>query len=144
MAARRVQVGRVDVEAHMPAASAPANGGEQDLGVRCADRLSSVGVIALNEAQEPPQPAGVVVHPDRADSRQCHRPGITVTDPNAIVVVAEPEGFAAPALLLSPGEPDLAAPTLAGPRVLVGGERAAEVAGGFLEYLRGDLAPPGE
>ena len=42
------------------------------------------------------------------------------------------------------GEPDLAAPTFAGPRVLVGGERAAEVDGGLLEYLRGDLAPPGE
>jgi hypothetical protein len=74
-----VQVGGVDVEAHIPAVPVPATRGEQDPGAWYGYRLSGVGVELLEGAEQPPQPAGVVVHADHAEARQRHRPGMSLT-----------------------------------------------------------------
>jgi len=59
-----------------------ADGGEQDLALRREDLLPGVGVEARDWAEQPPQPAGVVVHPNRADRRQGHRARMAVTHPD--------------------------------------------------------------
>jgi hypothetical protein len=109
-------------------------------------------VEVLDGAQQPPQPAGIVVHTDCADPWKGHRAGVTLTDPDADVAaptlfVAQPEAVTAVALLLAQREPDLATPTRAAlgrPRLGVGGKRTAEVDRGLLEHLRGNLVPPCE
>jgi hypothetical protein len=91
---------------------------------------SSSRVDLRNWAEQSPQPAGVVVHPNLADRRQGHRAGMANPNPEAAptpaLSVSQSEAVATAALPLSPWEPDpsLAPATLG---VGVGGKRAAEV-----------------
>jgi hypothetical protein len=67
-----VKVWGLDVEAHIPAGTVTADGGEQHLGPRRRFRLPSVGVVLCGGTEQPPQPTGVVVHPDCPDGWQGH------------------------------------------------------------------------
>jgi hypothetical protein len=125
----------------------PANRGEQDLGARREDHLAGVGVNVVDWADQPPQPAGIFMHPNRADPRQGHRASVSPTNPDAspagpaVGLVAQPEAVATAPLALSPREAGPALPfAVLGPGV--GGQRPAEVDGGLLEHLCGDLVPP--
>jgi hypothetical protein len=62
-----VEVGSTDVEADIPTASVPADGGEQDRGDWSDHLLARLGVDVFDRSQQPSQPAGVVMHPDRPD-----------------------------------------------------------------------------
>jgi hypothetical protein len=59
-----VQVGGLDVEADIPAGAVPADRGEQDLGPRRHHRLPGGGIEVGDRAEQPPQPAGIVLHAD--------------------------------------------------------------------------------
>jgi hypothetical protein len=106
--------------------------------------LARIRIDVRNRAEQPPQSSRVVVHPYCADPRQGHRARVTPTHPDAVGVVAQPEAIPAAALPLLPGKADPPASTLAGLRVLVGGECAAQVDRGLLEHLRGDPVPPSQ
>jgi hypothetical protein len=70
VAALDVNVWSLDVEADIPTGAVSADRGEQHLGARRHHRLPGVGVEVPDRAEQPPQHAGVVVHPDHADGRQ--------------------------------------------------------------------------
>jgi hypothetical protein len=59
----------LDVEADIPAVTVPANRGEQHLRAGGLDHLAGVGVNVVDWAEQSPQPAGVVMHPDGPDGR---------------------------------------------------------------------------
>jgi hypothetical protein len=82
MAALAVEVRRLKVEAHTPAGTMPADGGRQDLGPGRHDRLPSVEASLCDGTKQPPQPAGVIVNPERADPWQSHRAGTDLTNPD--------------------------------------------------------------
>jgi hypothetical protein len=67
--ALRVQVRRLDGEAHIPARAVAADGRKQQRAARRKNLLPGVVVEVRPGAEQPPQPASVVVHPDRADPR---------------------------------------------------------------------------
>jgi hypothetical protein len=130
-----VEIGGFDVEADVPAPGAAGHGGEQDPAPAGGD--------------QPPQVAGVVVHPHHPDAWQGDRPGRAVADADRWraalrALVAQPERLHDPALAFQPWESHSAtrALTLAG-----GGERrqgAAQVHRGFLEHLLAHLGPPAQ
>jgi hypothetical protein len=123
VAALWMKVGGPDIEADVPAGAVTAAGDEQNPGQRRDLPQASVGVDLLDRVEEPPKPAGVVVHADRADLRQGDTAGMSLADPDhrgaaPVLLVAEPEAVAAAALALASGEANplaLFLPSLARP-----------------------------
>jgi hypothetical protein len=64
MASFAVEVRSTDVEAHIPTASVPADGGEHDPGQWRDHTLARLGADVIGGPQQPSQSAGVVMHPD--------------------------------------------------------------------------------
>ena len=127
----------------------PADGGGQDVGPGRHDRLPGVGVSLCDRTEQPPQPAGVIVNPDRADPRQSHRAGTDLTNPDTAaaalaLVVAEPEAVMAASLALAPRKAHPLPLAAARPGLGIGGERPTEIDGGLLEHLGSDFMPPGK
>jgi hypothetical protein len=147
VAALWVKVRSIDVQADIPTRAMAADRGEHDLGTRCHPRLSGVGIEMLHWAKEPPKPAGVVMHADRADPREDHRAGMTLTNPDReraalASLVPDPEAVTIPALALGLRKPDSAALTHAGLGIAVSGKCPTEVDRSFLEHLRRYRMPP--
>jgi len=69
VAALRVKPGGPDIQADVPPGAVTATGDEQNPGQRRDLPQASVGVDLLGRVEEPPKPAGVVVHTDRAELR---------------------------------------------------------------------------
>jgi hypothetical protein len=67
MASFAVEVRSGDIEAHMPTASMPADRGEQDPGQWRDNTLARLRADVFGGSQQPSQPAGVVMHPDRPE-----------------------------------------------------------------------------
>jgi len=61
-----------------------------------------------------------------------------------LVLVAQPEAVAAAAFALPTGEADLTTGTSRVLRARVGGEGVTKIDCSLLEYLRGNLVPPGK
>jgi hypothetical protein len=125
-----------------------ATGDEQNPGQRRDLRLASVGVDLVDWVEEPPKPAGVVVHADRADLRQGDTAGMPLADPDhrgaaPVLLVAEPEAVAAAALALASGEANPLALVLAKLGPAVGRQGVTEVYCGLLKDLRRYVLPPG-
>ena len=109
VAALWMKVGGPDIEADVPAGAVTAAGDEQNPGQRRDLPQASVGVDLLDRVEEPPKPAGVVVHTDRAELRQGDTSGMLLTDPDHqgavfVSLVAEPEAVAATTLALFSGK----------------------------------------
>jgi hypothetical protein len=143
-----VQVGGLHVDADIPAGAMPADGGEQDLGARRHPRLPGGRVELGDRTQQPPQPAGVIVDPDHADSRQCHRAGMALTDADRAaaaraMLVADPEAVPTAAFAFPPREADPNSMRL-GAVVAVGGKCPTKINRSLLEHLGGDLVAPPE
>jgi hypothetical protein len=101
----------------------------------------------FNGAQQAPQPAGVVVDPDPPDGGERYRARVVISNPDQVttalvLLVAQTEAVAATAFALANGETNLSALPRAGLRVMVGSKGTAEIDGGLLEHLRGDLVSP--
>ena len=95
----------------------------------------------LHRAEEPPNPAGIVMDSHRADPREDHTAGIALTNPDRqraalTSFVPEAEAVATPPLALAPRKPDSAALTHAGICVAVSGKCPTEVDRSLLEHLR--------
>jgi hypothetical protein len=149
VAALEVNVWGLDVEAHIPTGAVTADGGEQHLGTRRHHRLPGTEVGLCGGAEQPSQPAGIVVHPDHTDGWQRHRAGMTLTDSNTTTtsstvarLVAEPETVPAAPFALAPWEAGPAALAHTGFGVAVSGECPTKVNRSLLEHLRGDRMPP--
>jgi hypothetical protein len=148
MAALRVKLGGPDSEADIPPGAVTATGDEQNPGQWRDLRLTSVGVDLVDRMEEPPKPAGVVVHADRTDLRQGDTAGMSLADPDhrgaaPVLLVAEPKAVAAAALALASGETNPLALVLAKLGPPVGRQGVAEVYRGLLKYLRRYVMPPG-
>jgi hypothetical protein len=148
MTALRLEVGGVDVEADVPACTAPGYGGEQDLGSRRDSLLSGDRIDLRSLAEEPPQPSGVVMYPDPANLGERNRPWMSFPDADQVLImlslVAQAEAVAAAAFALTPGEADLAARALALLSAPVGRKGTAEIDCSLLEQLRRNPLPPGK
>jgi hypothetical protein len=59
-----------DVQAHIPSVNASGDRRGQDSGARCCYGLTRTWVEVLDGSEHPPQPPGVVVHPDGSDPRE--------------------------------------------------------------------------
>ena len=142
-----VQVGGLHVEADIPAGPVPTDGREQDLGARCHLGLPGASVELGDRTQQSPQPAGVIVDSDHADSRQGHRAGTALTDADraaaaVAVLVAKPEAVPTTPFAFPPWEAN-PNPLRLGVIVAVGGERPTKINRSLLEHLgRDHLAPP--
>jgi len=141
-----MQVRGLDVEADIPAGAVPADRGEQDLGTWRHHRLPGTWGELGDRAEQPPQPAGVVVDANDADGRQGHRAGMVLTDPDRApaafaLLVAEPEAVPTAPFAFPPREAD-PNPMRVGVVVAVGGECPTKIYRGLLEYLGGDLMAP--
>ena len=147
MATVGVQVGGLYVEADIPAGPVPTDGREQDLGARCHLGLPGASVELGDRTQQSPQPAGVIVDSDHADSRQGHRAGTARTDADraaaaVAVLVAKPEAVPTTPFAFPPWEAN-PNPLRLGVIVAVGGERPTKINRSLLEHLgRDHLAPP--
>ena len=80
--ALRVEVGRLDVQADVPAPAMPTTGREQDPGPRRNHNLSGARIVLRDGTEQPPQPTRVVMYPNRADPRQGYRAGMAFPDPD--------------------------------------------------------------
>jgi hypothetical protein len=56
-----MEVGRLDVEADVPAVPMPGDSGEQQLGAGCDDPSLGLGIQVLDGTEQPSQRAGVIV-----------------------------------------------------------------------------------
>jgi hypothetical protein len=94
----------------------------------------------LHRAKEPPKPAGVVMHANRADLRKGYRAGVTLTDPDRqsaalAPFVPKPEAVTTPALALALGKSHSAALAYVDLGILIRGKCPTEVHRSLLEYL---------
>jgi hypothetical protein len=101
----------------------------------------------LHRAKETPKPAGVVMHPRRADLRKDHRARMDLTNPDrqsAVLasLVPKPEAVTTPALALVLRKSHSAALAHAGLGVAVGGKCPTEVHRSLLEHLSRYRMPP--
>jgi hypothetical protein len=124
-----------------------ADRGEHDPGTRRHPRLSGVGIEMLHWAKEPPEPAGVVMHADRADPRKDHTAGIALTDPDReratlASLVPKPKAVTTPALALGLRKPHVVALAHAGLGVAVSGKCPTEVDRSLLKHLCRYRLPP--
>jgi hypothetical protein len=102
-----------DVQAHMPSVNAPDDRRGQDSGARCCYGLTRTWVEVLDGSEHPPQPPGVVVHPDGSDLREGNRPGMSLSDADSvtaawILLVSETKALAVPSFAPVSREADLA------------------------------------
>jgi hypothetical protein len=110
MAAARVEIGSLNVEAHIPASPMAANRREQDLGPWHNDWLPAGRIHLDDRTEQPPQSTSVVMHSDPADGRQGHAAWMAFPNPDAGgwavgMLVAEPTALATVPLRLSFGKP---------------------------------------
>src|SRR5271166_1563543 len=95
-----------------------------------------------------PQPAGVIEHPDLADTGQGDRPRpVTVSDPDRRrpalgVLVAQPKRRHSTGFLLEPREPNPLTSAFPGTRIRPGFKAFTAIGGGFFEHLLTHLAAP--
>jgi hypothetical protein len=138
----------MDVEADIPAGTAPSDGGEEDLGSWSHLLLPSGWVDLGPRPEELAKPSGVVVHPNPTDGGQGDRPERAVPNTDQVAtrlaLVPQAETVAAATFALAPGKAESTAAVCALLSPAVGGQRTTEVDRGLLEYLRGDLLPPGK
>jgi hypothetical protein len=132
-----------DVQAHIPSVNASGDRRGQDSGARCCYGLTRTWVEVLDGSEHPPQPPGVVVHPDGSDLREDNRPGMSLSDADSvaaarILLVSETKALAVPSFAPVSREADLAL------CLGVSSERSAKINGGLLEHLGGDLRSPAE
>jgi hypothetical protein len=80
MAPARMVARGLDVQAQIPPVSSPLNSCGKDAGTRSDDSLTGARVELLDRTNHPPQPPGVVMHPNRPDLRQRNRPGMKLAD----------------------------------------------------------------
>jgi hypothetical protein len=111
--------------------------------MRSYDGLTGAWVEPLNGTEHPPQPPGVVMHPNGPDPRQRNRPGMSFPDADCIaaawiLLVPKTKALAVPSFALGSREADLTT------TLRVSSEPSAKIDGGFLEHLSGDLLPPRE
>jgi len=106
-----------------------------------ADLRAAVG-------QHAAQPAGVLVHRDRADAGQEDRPGaVPVADADRWfaafgVFVAQPKRWHRPGFLLEARKTDPATLPFARPRIRPGFQPLTQIDRGFFEHLLTHLRPP--
>ena len=96
-----------------------------------------------DRTKHPPQPSGVVMHPNGPELRQGNRPGMNLPDADSIVagwilLVTETKAVVAP-LALASGEAD---PTVTA--FGVSSQPSTQVDDGLLEHLGADLRSPGK
>jgi hypothetical protein len=68
----------------LPSVNAPDDRRGQDSGARCCYSLTRMWVEVLDGSEHPPQPPGVVVHPDGSDLREDNRPGMSLSDADSV------------------------------------------------------------
>jgi hypothetical protein len=73
-----------DVQAHIPSVNASGDRRGQDSGARCCYGLTRTWVEVLDGSEHPPQPPGVVVHPDGSDLQEGNRPGMSLSDADSV------------------------------------------------------------
>jgi hypothetical protein len=117
MAALRMEVAGLNVETDVPAVTVPGDGGEQDPCSRRTELSTGADLAGLDRAQQPSQPSSIVVHPDLADGRKRHRPGLAFADADQLgatlgLLVTYPEAVPAATFALALGEVN--PPSLAG------------------------------
>ena len=94
----------------LPSVNAPDDRRGQDSGARCCYSLTRMWVEVLDGSEHPPQPPGVVMHPDGSDLREDNRPGMSLSDADSvtaawILLVSETKALAVPSLRLCRGKP---------------------------------------
>jgi phage baseplate assembly protein gpV len=94
--------------------------------------------------KHPPQPPGVVVHPNGSELRQRNRAGMNLPDADCvtagwILLVAKTEAVLVASFALSSRKADVTVTALG-----VSSEPSTKVDGSLLEHLGGDLRSPGE
>jgi hypothetical protein len=129
--------------ADVPSVSSPGDRCGQDSGTRSRYGLTDVRVEVPDGTKHPPQPPGVVVHPDGSDLWEGDRPGMCLPDASRvtaarILLVSETKALAVPSLAPVSREADPAS------SLGVSSERSTKINGGLLEHLGGDLSPPKE
>jgi hypothetical protein len=147
VAALWVKVRSMDIEADIPTGPIAADRSEHDPGTRPHPRYSGLRIEMLHWTEEPPNPAGVLMHADRADPREDHTAGMAITNADRqraalASLVPKPEAVTTSALALGLRKPYSAAPAHAGPGVAVGSKCPTEVDRSFLEHLRRYRMPP--
>jgi hypothetical protein len=73
-----------DVQAHLPSGNPPGDRRGQDSGARSHHGLADARVEVLDGSEHPPQPPGVVVHPDGSDLQEGNRPGMSLSDADSV------------------------------------------------------------
>src|SRR5215213_2425354 len=111
MAPAGMVVRSFDVQAHIPSVNASRDRRGQDSGPRCRYGLTDARVELLDGTEHPPQPPGVVVHPDDSKLREGNRPGMCLSDANSVtaarvLLVSETKALAVPSLAPVPREAD--------------------------------------
>lgn len=134
----------LDVQAQIPPVSSPLNSCGKDAGTRSDDSLTGARVELLDRTNHPPQPPGVVMHPNRPDLRQRNRPGMNLADadPGTAIwspLVADTEAVLAASFALAFRKTDPAVAPLG-----VSSEASAQVDRSLLKDLGGNLLSPGE